>query len=189
MQTCRVPRTIPSRGISLAADIGGPIIKDKLFFFIDAERTKQDLLDPVIPGGTFSGLTGSFNSPFRETETVGRVDWQANRYKVFYRFTYDQNKSVLPFIPNSFQPFANVDHARDHVVGVGFQIGSLTNSIRFGYTKFENGIKDAVTGSSIFDPAPGIELAIGGDPFCLTAGADPFCSGPNFLAPQATDAV
>ncbi len=177
----------PFQRNQFGGDVGGPVIKDKLFFFIDAERTKQDLIDPVIPGGSFAGLTGNFDSPFRETETVGRVDWQANRYKVFYRFTYDQNKSVLPFIPNSFQPFANEDHARDEVVGVDFNFGSFTNSVRFGYTKFENGIKDAVTGSSIFNPAPGIELAIGGDPFCLTAGADPFCSGPNFLAPQATD--
>src|SRR6202051_93858 len=166
--------------------LGGAVIKDKLFFFLDAERTKQDLIDPILPGGTFAGLTGNFNSPFRETETIGRVDWQDSRFKVFYRFTYDQNKSVLPFIPNSFQPFANVDHARDHVVGVDFNFGSFTNSVRFGYTKFENGIKDAVTGSNIFDPLPGIELAIGADAFCLTAGADPFCSGPNFLAPQET---
>ena len=176
----------PFQRNQFGGNLGGAIIKDKLFFFFDAERTKQDLLDPILPGGSFTGLTGSFNSPFRETETVGRVDWQVNRYKLFYRFTYDQNKSVLPFIPNSFQPFANVDHARDHVVGVDFNWGSLTNSVRFGYTKFENGIKDAVTGSSIFDPLPGIELAIGADAFCLTAGADAFCSGPNFLAPQET---
>ena len=116
----------------------------------------------------------------------GRVDYQAGRYKIFYRFTYEQNKSVLPFIPNSFQPFANVNHDRDHVVGADFNTGSFTHTIRFSYTKFENGITDAVTGSSIFDPAPGIELAIGGDPNCLTAGLDQFCSGPNFLAPQAT---
>ena len=176
----------PFQRNQFGGNLGGAIIKDKLFFFFDAERTKQDLLDPILPGGAFTGLTGNFNSPFRETETVGRVDWQANRYKVFYRFTYDQNKSVLPYIPNSFQPFANVDHARDHVAGVDFSFGSFTNSIRFGYTKFENGIKDAVTGSSIFDPLPGIELAIGADAFCLTAGADAFCSGPNFLAPQET---
>jgi len=69
---------------------------------------------------------------------------------------------------------------------VDFNTGNFTHSIRFGYTKFQNGITDAVTGTTIFDPAPGIELAIGGDPNCLTAGLDDFCSGPNFLAPQAT---
>jgi len=166
--------------------IGGPILKDRLFFFVDIEHNKQDLLDPVEPGGPFTSLVGSFTSPFRETEGDGRIDYQFRRFKIFYRFAYDQNKSVLPFIPNSFQPFANVDHDRNHVVGVDFNTGRYTHSIRLGYSKFQNGIADAVTGSSIFDPAPGIELAIGGDPNCLTAGLDPFCSGPNFLAPQAT---
>jgi Carboxypeptidase regulatory-like domain len=178
--------TNPFQRNQFGGSLGGPIIKDRLFFFLDAERTKQDLLDPVLPGPPFDSLIGSFNSPFRETETIGRLDWQLSKYKIFYRFNYDQNKSVLPFIPNSFQPFANVDHARGHLIGVDFNSGTFTHAIRFGYTKFENGIKDAVTGSSIFDPAPGIELAIGGDPNCLTAGLDVFCSGPNFLAPQAT---
>jgi len=178
--------TNPFQRNQFGGSLGGPIIKNKLFFFFDAERNKQDLIDPVLPGGAFANLTGDFDSPFRETQTVGRLDWQPGRYKVFYRFSFDQNKSVLPFIPNSFQPFANVNHARDHVAGLDFNTGNLTHSIRFGYTKFQNGITDAVTGSSIFNPAPGIELAIGGDPNCLTAGLDDFCSGPNFLAPQAT---
>jgi outer membrane receptor protein involved in Fe transport len=43
-----------------------------------------------------------------------------------------------------------------------------------------------VTGTSIFNPAPGIELAIGADPTCTTANTDAFCSGNNFLAPQQT---
>jgi hypothetical protein len=166
--------------------LGGPILKDKLFFFVDAERNKQDLLDPVIPGGNFAGLTGSFDSPFRDTEALAKVDYSFGRVKTFYRFTFEQNRSVLPFIPNSFQPFANVNHSRNHIVGADFNTGSYTHSIRFGYSKFQNGITDAVSGSGIFNPGGAIELAIGADPNCLTAGADDFCSGPNFLAPQAT---
>src|SRR5579872_1313214 len=168
-------------------NFGGAIIKDKLFFFMDGERTKQDLLNPVLSGGPFGAITGNYDSPFRETETVGRLDWQINQnYKLFYRFSYDQNRSVLAIIPNSFQPFANVNHTPVHAVGLDFNTGSFTHSIRFGYTKFRNGIVDAVAGSNIFNPAPGIELAIGSDPDCLTSGADFFCSGPSFLAPQQT---
>jgi Carboxypeptidase regulatory-like domain len=167
-------------------DISGPILKDKLFFFVDAERTKQDFINPVLPGGPFAALTGNFNSPFREPQWVARLDYNGASYKAFYRFSYDSNKSTLPFIPNSFQPFANNNHARDNVVGIDFNTGTFTHSIRFGYMKFENGIKDAVTGSNIFDPAPGIELAIGSDVRCLTTGANDFCSGINFLAPQST---
>jgi hypothetical protein len=167
-------------------DLGGPIWKDKLFFFIDAERNKQALVDPVIPGGQFSGLAGNFVSAFPDTELLGRLDYNIGKFRTFYRFSFEQNRSVLPFIPNSFQPFANVNHSRNHVVGVDFSTASFTHSIRFGYSKFVNGITDAVMSSSIFNPGGAIELAIGADPFCLTAGLDDFCSGPNFLAPQAT---
>jgi hypothetical protein len=167
--------------------VGGPIIKDKLFFFITGERNKQDLLDPVIAGGPFSSsVPFTFSSPFRETQADARLDYSIARFKIFYRFTFDQNKSVLPFIPNSLQPFASNNHARDHAIGVDFNTGNFTHSFRMGYSKFENGIADAVTGSNIFDPAPGIELALGQDPFCVSPGLDDFCSGPNFLAPQLT---
>ncbi len=168
-------------------NFGGPILKDRLFFFLDAERTKQDLLNPVLPSGPFAALTGNYDSPFREAEAVGRLDWQiTNNYKFFYRFSYDENKDVLAFIPDSYQPFANVDHTPNHALGLDFNTGTFTHSIRFGYMKFRNGIVDVTKGSSIFDPVPNLELAIGTDPDCLTAGADYFCSGPSFLAPQQT---
>ncbi len=179
--------TSPFQRNQYGGSFGGAIIKNRLFFFLDGEHNKQDLIDPVVPGPPFQSLAGNFDSPFRETEALGKLDWQiSNNYKMFYRFSYDQNKSVLPFVPNSFQPFANITHTPDHVVGLDFNTGGYTHAIRFGYTKFRNAISDAVSGSSIFDPVPGIELAIGTDPNCLTAGADVFCSGPNFLAPQAT---
>src|SRR5499425_1945784 len=43
---------------------GGPIIKNKLFFFMDAERTKQDSFAGVVLGGNFSGFSGGFGQPF-----------------------------------------------------------------------------------------------------------------------------
>ena len=141
----------------------------------------------MLSSGNFSALTGSFDSPFREAEGLARLDWQiTNNYKLFYRFSYDQNHSVLGTIPNAFQPFGNVSHTPVQAVGLDFITGGFTHSIRFGYTKFRNGIVDAVAGSPIYNPLPGIELAIGSDPDCLTPGADPFCSGPSFLAPQQT---
>ena len=98
-------------------NFGGPIIQDKLFFFLDVERTKQDLLNPVLPGGPFAGLVGNYDSPFREVEGIGKLDWQINNtYKFFYRFSYDQNHSVLAIIPNSFQPFGNVNHTPVHAL-------------------------------------------------------------------------
>jgi hypothetical protein len=165
----------------------GAFIKDKLFFFVDAERTKQDLLNPVLSGGPFQAITGNYDSPFKEAEAVGRLDWQINNnYKLFYRFSYDQNKNVAAVLPNVFQPFANVNHTPVHAVGLDFNTGSYTHSIRFGYTKFRNGIVDATIGTGIYDRLPGIELAIGTDPTCTLSGQDFFCSGPSYLAPQQT---
>ncbi len=168
-------------------NVGGPIIKDKAFFFVDIEHTKQDFLDTVLPWGNFSGLTGTFNSPFRETNGSARIDWQIHgKYHFFYRFAYDQNRDVSAILPMSFQPFNDVNHVPSHAIGLDFVTGQYTHSFRFGYMKFRNQITDATAGSSIFNPAPGVELAIGSDPNCLIPAADTFCSGPSYLAPQQT---
>jgi len=169
------------------ARLGGPIIKDKLFFFGGFERAQQSLQSLQVLPAPFNGLSSAFDSPFHDTMYIGRVDWQARQnLQIFYRFSYEQNKTVKGIIPNNFQPFANVDNTPVHAIGVDYSHGSWAHSLRIGYTKFRNGINDAVIGGDVLDPSPGIAIEIGGDPNCLTAGVDPFCSGPNFLAPQKT---
>jgi Carboxypeptidase regulatory-like domain len=170
---------------NFGGNLGGPIMKDKLFFFVDAERLKQDASAPVINGGIFSGLNGSFNSPFRDTEGIAKLDWRiSDTTHMFYRFSYEQNSSTKGFIPNSFQPFSNVNNTPVHAMGLDFTAGGFTHAIRFGFTKFRNGITDGSQG--VFSALPGISLSIGQDSNCLTGGADSFCSGPNLLAPQKT---
>jgi hypothetical protein len=181
------PEDLFFRREQFGANFGGPIKKDKLFFFMDWERSRQDYSAPVQLVAPFTALSTAINQPFKEHEAFGRMDWQATeKLKVFYRYTYNINSNVVPYIPNTFQPFLNRDHAQDHLAGFDMTTGQLTHSFRFEFLRFANQIGDAVAGTSIYDPAPGIELAIGSDPFCLTPGADFFCSGTNFLAPQVT---
>jgi len=169
------------------ARLGGPVFKDKLFFFGGFERAQQSLQSLQVIPAPFNSLSGSFDSPFHDTMYIGRLDWQARaNLQIFYRFSYEQNRTVKGIIPNNFQPFANADNTPVHAIGVDYSHGSWAHSLRIGYTKFRNGINDAVLGTNILDPSPGIAIEIGGDPNCLNAGVDLFCSGPNFLAPQKT---
>ncbi len=167
-------------------NFGGWFVKDKLFYFLDAERTTQTLLSPVSLAAPFSALSGAFGSPFRETEYVGKVDWIIRgTWKAFFRFSYDQNLSIRGFNPGVYQPFANVDHTPVYAGGTDFSKGRFIHQFRLGYMKFRNAIADATQG--VTNPAPGIALVIA--PFldfsCL-GGGESFCSGTNILAPQAT---
>src|SRR5713226_5697093 len=171
-------------------NFGGAFIKDKLFYFLDGERTTQTLQSPVQLGAPFTALSGSFNSPFHESEYVAKMDWNIRgSWKAFYRFSFDQNLSIRGFNPGVYQPFSNEDHVPVHAIGTDFTKGRFTNSFRVGYMKFRNGIADAAVSSGSFDPAPGLTLIITpagfGDITCL-GGGEAFCSGPNILAPQKT---
>lgn len=185
------PADLPFGRKQFGGDLGGAIIPSKLFFFLDFERTDQNLQNPVGFGPTnpFNSLSGSFVSPFDEREYLGRVDYNIkSNWTAFYRFNFDQNLSVRGFNPGVYQPFENVDHVPTHVLGTDFSIGRTTNSIRFEYLKFRNAIVDGVAQAGALDPAPGISLNItpsGSDVTCL-AGGELFCSGANILAPQQT---
>jgi hypothetical protein len=171
-------------------NFGGALIKNKLFFFVDAERTQQAFDQPVLAGFPFQSDSGAFLAPFREAEGIGKIDYQIGKnYHLFYRFSYMQNSDVSAFEATAFQPLDNKTHTRDHVIGLDFTTGGYTHSVRLGYMKFFNHIGTGTTAATPFNPTSPMELAIGPDPLCLnTSGvvADVFCSGQGFLAPQST---
>src|SRR6185312_1973065 len=81
------PTQVPFQRNNFGGELGGPIFKDKLFFFVDAERLKQDLIETVASGGPFTSITGGFNSPFRDTNGIAKLDWTiSEKVKAFYRF-------------------------------------------------------------------------------------------------------
>ena len=69
------------------AALGGPIIEDKLFFFINYEGNIQDRALTVSPGNIPPGETlpfdpedfaGTFKSPFREHLGFAKLNWEIN---------------------------------------------------------------------------------------------------------------
>src|SRR5271166_2606192 len=172
--------------------LGGYLIKDKLFWFIDAERSKQDLTAAEPFSFPFDALNTKLVQPFRELQTDGKLDWISTKHgHVFYRFNFDQDSDIRPYgSASSVQGFKNENHTPSYTLGYDFSTGPYTHSFRFEYLKFRNGIVDS-TGTipaGIDNPIPGLGINIGASVAgsCLFSGGGAYCGGPNFLAPQTT---
>jgi hypothetical protein len=154
--------------------VGGPIITDKLFIFGAAERVKQDAFNSVQLLAPFQSLAGGFQSPFRDDEFSGKVDYNAPwGVHLFFRGTYEANLDDATY-GYGFSRYGNKDNTPSFASGADFATGKLTSSLRWSYLKFHNLIADQ-TQSGIYNPIAGIELF-----------NQSVTTGPNLLAPQQT---
>lgn len=150
--------------------LGGPMIKDKIFYFLDAERTQQHLQAPVVVAPPFAQYSGAFSAPFTETNLLAKQDFQlGHSLHAFYRFGYFENA----FVTNGqagFSIYKGHNITRTQVGGFDFNTGSFTHSARFEYLKTERDTVDATGGSG---------LPLANFPLALQMGSTGLFTGPN----------
>lgn len=166
--------------------VGGPLLRDRLFFFGGAERIKQFDSSPVGNSNpNFGALYSAYPSvpdPFRDTFSIGRLDytgpWQVH---YFARATYSNNAAFGTSGQNPYALFENQDNVPALVGGADFTTGRFTHSVRFGYIKFINNIfgGSGALGNSVYNPS-----AVLGVPFEMIGAV--YAGSSNELAPQKT---
>jgi hypothetical protein len=170
---------------------GGAIIKDKVFWFADAERAQQDLTAAEPFSYPFNGLNATLVEPYRDFDTDERVDWNLRgSTRAFYRLSFFENSDLRPYgSASSTQQVRNTDNTLTNALGVDFNTGVYAHSLRFEYLKLRNAVADATSSlGGIDNPIPGLGINIGATIAgnCILSDGGSYCGGPSWLGPQRT---
>jgi len=123
--------------------IGGPVKKNRLFFFYNTEHLNQDSVVTVQPNSPFfADLAGNYGSPYTGTQHSARVDWRVtDNHNLFFRYSHDHNKAFGPRGGASFPSnwLQNKNYSDQGIVGwTGMIRPSLVNDLRVSYWFWSN---------------------------------------------------
>jgi hypothetical protein len=165
--------------------LGGPIIKNKLFFFFNYEYTNQVQAESIqTTDPAFYGLQGTYGSPYVAKTLSARFDYHINDKNVaFLRYSHDGNAGFNEALINA-DPSGwahNTNWADQGIVGLTTTITpTLVNDVRFQYNYWGNHNNQAVSGDCNLPCVAGA-----GIPTIFTFVGSNFPGvGPNFNAPQ-----
>jgi hypothetical protein len=162
-------------------NFGGPAVKDRLFWFANLEKTKENaaigISTPYFPNLT------SYKAPFDLLSSTVRADWRVSQKNdLFLRWSRDDNSSLGNFGGNRLPSSSNINTntTNQGVVGLDTVLTSkLTNSFRTGITDFKNRVIRPDTQAQAV-ATPGLE----GVRVVTDDGG--LISGPDSITPQST---
>jgi hypothetical protein len=163
---------------------GGPIKKDKLFFFFNYEYLNQVQAISVTTTSQFlSALQGTYGSPYASKQISGRLDYHINdKHNAFLRYSHDGNSGFgqsLEFGDPSNWPH-NTNWADQAIIGVtSLLTPRLVNDVRFQYNYWNNHNLQAVPSDCASPCFAGVLPNI-----FTFLGTNLPAVGPNFNAPQ-----
>jgi hypothetical protein len=175
---------IPFDRQQYGATLGGPIKRDKLFFFFNYEGNNQDgsALHNPTEAPSFAGFTPN---PFDEKLLTAKIDWIiSNKTNLYTRYSFNDNFQDVPFAPGSgivprasasriFESNNQLVSNRSHNVVIGTTHTfnpTVTNNFVVNISDFSNEIDPATEG------VPEIRIL----------GSQLFRTGTNAIAPQST---
>jgi hypothetical protein len=177
--------------------IGGPIIKDKLFFFSSLEHIDQTALFSAFPSDPlFQNLGSNATSPYHANELTERFDWRINsKNNAFLRYSHDGNSSFAPpgigDLPSDWNE--NKNWADSGVFSVTSVLTPATvNEFRYSYTFWSN-TNNPPTYAQCPPPCNGwgygtvgSATSTGADgPMITVLGVNNFALGESATAPQS----
>jgi len=150
--------------------VGGPIEKNKLFFFFNYEYMNQTQVYPInedLP--SLAGLSGAFASPYRQKLITTRFDYTlSSKHSLFVRYSHDGNDGFGPYggtqpLPASWTD--NPNWSDQSIVGLTSVLTpTLVNDLRVQYHFWQNHADIAPASEC---PAPCVS---GGLPSLVTGG-------------------
>ncbi len=177
----------PFQRNQFGGSVGGPILRDKLFYFGNAERIQQKSGSPAGLGSLFINTIGgsvpTVSTPYKQTYSTARLDYAgpfSGHY--FARGNYNVDSTLTAGGSSFYSAYANRDNTFGGAFGADFARGRFTHSFRGSYEKFHNFITDA---SAQGGYNPFTAAVTGSIPVALRYAGQIYF-GPNANAPQAT---
>ena len=163
------------------AGLGGPAIKNKVFFFGNFEKTRESsaisVATPYFPNIT------SAAAPYDQTSSSVRGDWRVSQnHQIFFRWTRNEDSNFGGFGGNAAPSSGNVNTDVTNQWAGGLDsvfTPHLTNGFRMAVTNFKNRI--------LRPPVSAQQLAVpGAENFRILTSDNALIAGPDINTPQGT---